>query len=155
MSEQNSTQTRVDQGLLLLRLGGGAFMAFSHGLPKLLAFSEKAAHFADPLHIGPVASFGLATGAEFVGALLVLVGFFTRPAAAAVLFTMLVAGLVQHAGDPWNKKELALLFALVFGTLLTTGPGALSVDAWLKRRRDRLKERPESATREVASQSVV
>jgi len=124
-----------DLGLLVLRLGAGAFMVFGHGLPKLLAFSEKAARFADPLGIGPMPSFVLATAAESLGALLVLVGLLTRPAAAAMTFTMLVAGLIQHGGDPWAKKELALLFACVFGSLSISGPGAFSLDAWLARRR--------------------
>ena len=56
------------------------------------------------------------------------------PAALTTLITMLVAGLVQHAADPWAKKELALLYAVAFATLLFTGPGAWSVDARLRRR---------------------
>ncbi len=128
-------KSKLDLGLLLLRLGAGAFMLFGHGLPKLLAFSEKAARFADPLGMGPLPSFVAATTAETLGALLVLLGLLTRPAAVVLTFTMLVAGLIQHGGDPWAKKELALLFACVFGSLLFTGPGALSLDAWLARRR--------------------
>ena len=110
-------------------------MLFGHGLPKLLAFSEKAARFADPLGIGPVPSFVLATAAESLGALLLMVGFLTRPSAVALTFTMLVAGLIRHGGDPWAKKELALLFACAFGALIFTGPGAFSLDAWRARRK--------------------
>lgn len=58
MFARSLLESRTDQGVLLLRVGAGAFMAFSLGLPKLLAFSEKAAHFPDPLHIGAVPSLG-------------------------------------------------------------------------------------------------
>jgi putative oxidoreductase len=139
----HDTTTRHDLGLLLLRLGAGAFMAFSHGLPKLLAFSEKAAHFPDPLHIGSVPSFVLASGAEFFGSLLLVVGLFTRPAALSLVITMLVAGLIQHAPDPWAKKELPLLFGTAFATLALAGAGGFSLDAWWARRR--VKAQPTSA----------
>ena len=39
-------------GLLLLRASFGLLLALRHGLPKLLTFSEKAATFPDPLHVG-------------------------------------------------------------------------------------------------------
>jgi putative oxidoreductase len=71
-----------DAGLWVLRVGLGASMALAHGVPKLLAFAEKAPKFADPLHLGPVVSFALAAGAETFGALFVALGLFTRPAAA-------------------------------------------------------------------------
>jgi putative oxidoreductase len=122
-------------GLLLLRLGAGAFMLVGHGLPKVLTFAEKAAKFADPLHIGSRASFTLAASAEALGAALVALGLFTRPAAASVVVTMLVAGLLQHAHDPFARKELALLYAVAFAAVLLTGPGPLSLDAWIARRR--------------------
>lgn len=125
---------RPDLGLLILRLGAGGFLLFAHGVPKLLSAADKAAHFPDPLHIGSVPSFALAAGAESLGALLVVLGLLTRPAALTALMTMLVAGLVQHAADPWAKKELALLYAVAFAALLFTGPGAWSVDARLQRR---------------------
>jgi putative oxidoreductase len=121
--------------LLLLRVGVGSFLLFGHGVPKLLAAAEMAAHFPDPLHIGAVPSFALAAGAESLGALLIILGLATRPAALAVLITMLVAGLVQHAADPWAKKELALLYAIPFAALLFTGAGAWSLDGLWSRRK--------------------
>jgi putative oxidoreductase len=130
-------ERRLAIGLFVLRLGAGGFMLFAHGLPKLLNFSQRAARFADPLHIGSPASLTLATAGEFLCSLLVMLGLFTRPAAAGALVTMLVAGLLQHAGDPFGKKELALLYAVAFATLLLTGPGSLSLDAWRARRRGR------------------
>ncbi|HEX6241197.1 MAG TPA: DoxX family protein [Polyangiales bacterium] len=134
MRLQRILPIRPDLGLLVLRLGVGGFLLFAHGLPKLLSAADKASHFPDPLHIGAVPSFVLAAGAESLGALLVVLGLWTQPAALAVLITMLVAGLVQHAADPFAKKELALLYAVPFAALLFTGAGAWSLDARLKRR---------------------
>jgi len=127
-------------GLWLLRLGAGTFMII-HGAAKLSHFSELSATFADPLRIGSAASLTLASGAEFLGAFLVTLGLFTRPAALSVVFTMLVAGLIKHGPDPWAKKELALLYAIVFGALALTGPGSFSLDSWWRRRRVTLDSR--------------
>ena len=137
MALQRILPLRPDLGLLILRLGVGSFLLFAHGLPKLLAAADKAAHFPDPLRIGHVPSFVLAAGAESLGALLVALGLFTRPTALTALITMLVAGLVQHAPDPWAKKELALLYAVPFATLLLAGAGTWSLDGLLQRRKAR------------------
>jgi putative oxidoreductase len=45
-----------------------------------------------------------------------------------------VAVGVIHAGDPWGRKELGVLYAALYVVLFLTGPGAYSVDAWLRRR---------------------
>ena len=39
-------------GLLLLRLGAGGLLLYGHGWAKLMHYSERAAHFPDPLGIG-------------------------------------------------------------------------------------------------------
>lgn len=109
-------------------------MAASHGWPKLESFSAKSASFADPLGIGSTASLALATAAEFFGSVFVIAGLGTRFASGALLITMLVAGLIQHAGDPFGRKELALLYAVIFATLIFTGPGRLSIDHKFLRR---------------------
>lgn len=121
-----------DFGLLLLRLTTAGFMFFAHGLPKMLAFSEKSATFRDPLGFGSEISLALAVFAEFICAALVLAGFYTRYALVPLIITMLVAGLIVHAPDPFAKKELALLFAAGFTTLLLTGAGRFSVDGMRK-----------------------
>jgi putative oxidoreductase len=132
-----SNETARDLGLLLLRTLMGSTMALSHGLPKLLSFGEKAATFSDPLGVGSTASLTLAIFGELVCSLAVVLGLFTRLSAIPVVFTMLVAAIVVHAGDPWAKKEFALIFAVPFFVLVFTGPGRFSVDAWLARRRAR------------------
>lgn len=106
-------------------------MLIGHGIPKALEFSEKAAHFPDPLGVGSTASLSLAIFGEVVGSALLIVGLVTRGAAVPFVITMLVAAVVVHAGDPWAQKELALLYAVAGLALMGTGAGRFSVDRLL------------------------
>jgi len=124
-----------DIGLLLLRLSAGGMMAFGHGLGKVSKILTGSFEFADPLGIGPAISLVLAALAEFVCSVLVVLGVKTRLVAAPVVFTMLVAAFVVHAGDPWAKKEMALLYALAFGVLLCTGAGRFGFDGMGRKRK--------------------
>lgn len=121
-----------DLGLLLLRLTMAGFMLFAHGLPKVLAFTEKSATFRDPLGLGSEVSLALAVFAELVCSALVFAGFYTRYALVPLIVTMAVAGFIVHAPDPFAKQELALMYAAVFVTLMLTGPGRFSVDGLRK-----------------------
>lgn len=125
-------------GLLLLRVAAGATMAAGHGWGKLLAFSEEAATFPDPLGIGNRLSMTGAVGAELFCSALVALGLGTRLAALPVAFTMTVAAFVIHASDPFGRKELAIVYLAIFLALAIVGPGRYSLDArWFggKRRR--------------------
>src|SRR5262245_4715396 len=120
-------------GLLILRLGVGGFLV-SHGWGKLqMLLAGDFDKFADPIGIGVAPSLVLVTSAEFLCALLVMVGFATRFAAAPVVFAMGVAAFVVHAADPWTmgqgpaSKEPALLFLIPFLALIFTGAGRFSV----------------------------
>ena len=115
-------------GLAILRMGGAGLL-LTHGVPKLQRlFAEGPIEFADPLGIGAAPTLFLAVFSEFLCAILVLIGFKTRWASIPIVITMLVAGLIQHAGDPFGSKEKSFLFLLVFLTILLLGPGAYSVD---------------------------
>ncbi len=119
--------------LLLLRAGSGGLM-LTHGIPKLMRlFSGNEIKFADPFGLGPAISLGLATFAEVVCAILVIIGFKTRLAVIPLIVTMLTAAFYAHLNDPFGKKELPLLFCTVFVSLLLTGGGAYSLDKLKKR----------------------
>lgn len=121
-------------GLLLLRVFLGFFMLFAHGWGKLMKFGVLSSKFPDPLGVGSALSLSLAIFAEVFCSLLLIVGLLTRVASVPLLMTMLVAAFVVHGGDPWKKKEFALLYAVPCLTLLFTGAGRYSVDAWLSRK---------------------
>ncbi|MGD8439942.1 MAG: DoxX family protein [Holophagae bacterium] len=122
-----------DIGLLVLRVGVGAFMLVAHGWGKLVGFGDLAGQFPDPIGLGSTVSLVLAIFAEVLCALLVVLGLGTRFAAVPLLVTMLVAAFVVHADDPWGKKEFALLYAIPFVTLIFTGGGRYALDAVIRR----------------------
>jgi putative oxidoreductase len=119
---------RISIALLFLRIAIGMFM-LTHGTAKLISlFGNGPVEFADPIGIGPTASLVLATFAEFACSLLVIFGAATRFAVIPLITTMIVAGMIVQAGDPFAVKEKALLFLVVFITLAIAGAGNFSVD---------------------------
>lgn len=121
-------------GLLVLRLGAGGLLLCGHGWGKLMNASESASGFADPIGLGPAWSYWLVVFAEVICAGLVAVGLLTRLSTLPILGFLAVAGFIQHAHDPWPRRELAFLFAVPFLVLLLTGAGRFSLDALVKPR---------------------
>jgi putative oxidoreductase len=119
---------------LLLRLTFGLTMFLSHGLPKLLNFSSQMNHFPDPLGLGNSLSLGLAIFAEVICAALITLGLFTRLATVPLVITMATAVFIFHAGDPWNKMELGLMYALGYICIFLLGPGRFSLDYVLRKK---------------------
>jgi len=116
--------------LLLSRIAIGAFM-LTHGLPKLQMLMAGNAHFADPFGIGEVPSLALTVFAEFACAILLILGLATRLATIPLMITMLVAIFYAHATDPFGKKELAVIYLVIFLGFFILGPGKYSVDTFL------------------------
>lgn len=121
-------KTYQDLGLLLLRLYSGGLMAYSHGFPKLAKLFRGDFGFANPIGIGELPSLVLAVFAEFFCALLVVIGFRSRLATIPLMITMFVAAFIQHAGDPFSKKEFGLLYFFAYLVLFLMGPGKYSID---------------------------
>ena len=124
----------TDIALLLLRIAFGGFMIYGHGWGKLMRLtSGDPIKFADPFGIGPEASLALVVFAEFLCALLLMIGLFSRYATIPLIITMFVAAFVAHGDDPFGKQEKALMYLLGYISLLLTGPGWYSLDAqWRK-----------------------
>jgi len=70
----NNDLRNVDLTLLLLRLSGGGFM-LSHGYGKFMNVLQGNFEFGDPIGLGPAVSLILTAFAEFICAILVIVGF--------------------------------------------------------------------------------
>jgi putative oxidoreductase len=128
-----------DAGLLILRLGIGLSMLLFHGWGKISAGPERWERLGAQMgnlgiHFAPMVWGFLAACAESIGSMLLIVGLFTRPAAALLAMTMLVA-VSRHLslpdGEPgsgWKAASHAFEFLIVYVTLLFTGPGRYAAD---------------------------
>ncbi|CAM4139495.1 DoxX family protein [Gillisia hiemivivida] len=118
----------VDYGLLFLRIAIAALM-LSHGIPKLIMlFGSQEISFADPFGIGQTATLTLVVFAEVICSLLIAFGLATRLAAFILLFTMAFAFFVIHAEDPFQTKELALIYLVVYIFIVIVGSGKYALD---------------------------
>ncbi|MBO0141964.1 DoxX family protein [Agrobacterium sp. Ap1] len=114
-----------EQGLAALRIMTG-LLFLEHGTMKL--FSFPVAQGGD--HLSPL----MLTAAllEFIGGILITVGFLTRPVAFILSGQMAVAYFMAHASRGFwpalNNGEAAILFSFIFIYLFFAGAGAFSVD---------------------------
>jgi len=131
------TQPHLHGALLFARLLSGSFILFGHGWGKFASFSERIQSFADPIGIGGELSFILIFFAEFVCSILLILGLFTRLAVIPLIIGMSVIAFVVHGPDLWSAKELPLLYAILFSTILIGGPGRYSLDRIFFHRRSR------------------
>jgi putative oxidoreductase len=63
----------------------------------------------------------------------VIIGLGTRFAAVPIIGFLLIAAFVQHASDPWPKREFALIFMVPFVAVLIAGGGRYALDAAITR----------------------
>lgn len=128
----------LDLGLLALRLAVGANLLIFHGWGKLSGGPETWRRVGEAmgnlgLHIWPVVWGAAAAFSESLGALLVILGLFTRPAAGLIAFTMLVAALrhlnlpPEAAGAGWQGASHALELLGAFLALVLAGPGRFAI----------------------------
>jgi putative oxidoreductase len=121
---------QTDAALLLLRLWLGLSMLILHGWPKLQKLVSGKHEFADPIGIGALPSLVMAVGTEFAGAILLILGLFSRLGALMLAGTMAVAWGISHSmklSGPGNG-ELAFIYLAGFLAIVLAGPGKYSVD---------------------------
>ena len=128
----------MDLALFVLRIVVGGLFA-AHGAQKL--FGSFGGHglagtgqFFEQLGLKPGERHArLAGWAEFGGGLLLVVGFLTPLAAAAIIGTMTVAILAVHAAKGWQNTDGGYEYNVVLGAaafaLAAAGPGAWSLDS--------------------------
>lgn len=124
---------------LLLRLMLGAVF-IGHGAQKLFGwwggngFQATAQFFENTLSLKPgVLHAALASGGEFFGGILLILGLGTRFAAAVAVGIMAVAIWTVHRSAFFAPEgmEYPLTLLIVALSLVFTGGGALSIDAHL------------------------
>ena len=135
----NFNHNALNLMFLLLRVAIGAFM-LTHGYGKLQsALAGGEIQFMDPFGLGQALSLYLAVFAEFFCSILLIFGFATRLATIPLIITMLVAVLVAHGSDPFEKKELALHYLLVYVLILVCGAGKYSLDYFISRKYSKIR----------------
>lgn len=120
-----------DLALLVLRIMMGVPLFLKHGLEKITNFSQMAAHFPDPVHIGPVPSLAFAMFSDAICSLLIILGLGTRLAALIVAINLVVAFSLVHrfAFFGPHNGELAFVYLGECLTLLIAGGGRFSLDS--------------------------
>lgn len=125
---------------MVLRIVGGGLMVSLHGWKKLFSGPERWSKLGSTLtdfvgmdllstSLGFLASFS-----ESIGALLLIIGLYTRPAAALLAFTMLVA-VLKKLPMGLKSAELPLLFFGITIAILLFGAGKISIDYFLKNKK--------------------
>ena len=115
--------------LLFLRLAVGALLISQHGYPKLLKLmSGEPIQFAAVMGMSEKTSFILAMFAEFICAILVMLGVFTRLAAIPIIITFLVIVFHVKGGNPVSDRELPMLYLIFYTYIFFSGAGKHSFD---------------------------
>lgn len=127
---QRDEQAR-DFGLLFLRVTGGLFLLWVHGLPKLLDFTAQLQLIEDPFHLGAHLTLILAIFAEVVCPLLIVAGVLARLACLPILFVLLVALLIVHPQWSVAEGQFGWLLLILFTTVFIAGPGRLAISVRL------------------------
>jgi putative oxidoreductase len=128
-----SNKSLTNTALLLGRITTGFLMIKLHGWSKLMAGTERWEGLGSKLAeaigldfmsipLGFMASF-----AESIAAVLIILGLTTRPAAFLLAFTMLVASFKKLEGG-LKAAELPLLFLTLSLIILLCGAGKYSLD---------------------------
>jgi len=120
----------LDAGLLLLRLFSGLVM-MNYGWDKLMNFTEKAAYWPDPFHVGGSASLALTIFGELISPFFITLGLFTRIALIPAIINMIMAIAIGHVGQPLDAREHALSFLIPYLVLFLTGSGRYSLDSFV------------------------
>ncbi|MCU7250854.1 DoxX family protein [Pseudomonas koreensis] len=120
-----------DAGLLFLRVSGGLFLLWVHGLPKLLDFSAQLQLIEDPFHLGAHLTLSLAIFAEVLCPLLIVAGLLVRLACLPILSVLLVALLVVHLQWSVAEGQFGWLLLILFTTVFIAGPGRLALNVRL------------------------
>ena len=119
--------------LALLRIVAG-LLFWQHGARKLMGWLGGN-------QVESIASLmGTAGILEFAGGILMILGLFTRPVAFLLSGQMAVAYFMRHSPQAFwpimNGGELAALYSFIWLFFSMNGPGAFSLDGWMRSRRD-------------------
>lgn len=156
----NFLDKHKDVGLLLLRIGVGAGFLLVHGMMKISGGPDFWTMMGKTM-----SNFGISFApgfwgfmnaiVEFGGGALIILGLFTRPAAAFMAFNMLVA-LSSHFArlDPWIRAIYPIELGSVFLGLIFIGAGKYSLDYLISKRKNTIPLSPVRYEEPVIKEAV-
>ena len=123
----------MDLGLLILRVGIGVSFCYLHGFPKLMGGPQMWEGIGGAMgklgiNFLPVFWGFMAALSESLGGLLLVLGIFTRTAAAFMAFTMVIA-TINHlsSGDSLAKASHAMEVGVIFLAFICMGSGKYAI----------------------------
>lgn len=131
-SIENSHST--DLVLAMFRVFMGLSLMLVHGASKIPVSESFITHIGSLGFPAPALVAWAAALSEYIGALLLALGLFTRPASLLIAITMFAAAFVSHAGDSFAIAEKAYLYlatGLLFGVL---GSGRYGMDSVIRKK---------------------
>ncbi len=131
-------KSKIDIALLILRIGFGFSMAYAHGWGKISGGTDKWLKLGGNMEdlgitFAPVFWGFMAAFAEFFGAILIGLGFFTKLGSFLLTFTMFVA-FYMHINKGHGFGDAAHAFDLMCVSVffLIAGAGKFSLDNKIK-----------------------
>jgi putative oxidoreductase len=135
VTEQFDRQWRSLAHSALRIVAGLAY--FSHGAQKLLGWFGGFGPGGGSAEL--MSRFGIAGTIETIAGALLIMGLFTRPVAFIASGEMAVTYFWMHWGGSgqvfwWqNHGEVPLLYCFIWFLFAAWGPGAFSLDAWIRK----------------------
>ncbi len=124
----------ADLVLALFRVFAGLSLMLVHGAAKI-PVSEGFVDFIGSLGFpAPVFFAWAAALSEYIGALLLALGLFTRPASILIAITMFTAAFINHGGDPFEVAEKAYLYLAISLVFVVLGSGRFGVDSLVRKK---------------------
>ena len=131
-----------DFGRLFLRVTVFLTLFAKHGAEKLFTFPAMEQLFLaknlNPVHIGPIPSLVIATIADGICSLLIVVGLATRWAALFLFCNLFVVWSLMDRFEllrkGLNPGESRVVYMSACLTVFFLGAGKMSIDGWIERR---------------------
>ncbi|SFW84882.1 DoxX family protein [Chitinophaga sancti] len=128
MLKVNQHAPNIDLALLFIRLAIGMLM-LRHGIPKArIIFAREPIRFFKTFGLSEANSFKLAAFTEIFFSICLMLGLGTLIAVIPLFVTMAIASFYTLRGQPFDKKELPVLFLMFYFTILLCGGGRFSLD---------------------------
>jgi len=124
----NQSAATIDVALLVLRVAIGMLMQ-NHGIPKIRKLiSPEPIHFFSTFGLSEKNSLIAAAFVEVFFSSLLIFGLVTRIAVIPLLLTMMIAAFHTLKSHSFDKKELPIMYLLIYITILLSGSGKFSLD---------------------------